>query len=187
MKLDRSYNGDFGLLPVEIWEMIYEIKTRLEWEWEQIKKKTNADLFNPFYVELRREFSKEDRLLYELKHHLTNEIYDLRHSAEIENRILSSVENNFEILPLEEYIFMNDDERETYNFRKFYHNILEKNNSTANNPFRYSNILCYLNDDKRQIVEEQIWDVEEQIRLFQTALEHGVITKSQIIEMIKNY
>jgi hypothetical protein len=82
---------------------------------------------------------------------------------------------------------LNDDERETYNLNKFYHNILEKNNSTFNKPFRYTNALCYLNDDKRLELDNNNWDFEEQIRLCQESIEYGTITETDFISLMRNY
>ena len=94
MILNRNQNGDFGLLPIEIWNYIYEIKTELEVQ----DLKNNRELSDK-YQELSNEHLYK-KCTYMIKHiiEFKNDftfIYDFLKSNLNDNEQTELLENAF--------------------------------------------------------------------------------------------
>ena len=158
-KLERNYSGDFGLLPSEMWEIIYKFKDAMEWNDIKLKinVKNNKNIFHPL----------DYNAIYH-KNYLISDIKTYQFDIEIENynMIISCDGNETEELPLEEYYKLN--RRERYDYREFhnfnyYYSKTVINNDGNIEPFQFSNILCGIMRRKIDLFEEKIFDREEEL------------------------
>lgn len=77
---DRNYNGDFGLLPTELWNKIYDMKYELEKkELKELKEKRweldrsyDSSLAISLYIKYRQLYSSETFYYKNIKHFINN-------------------------------------------------------------------------------------------------------------------
>lgn len=144
--LIRKYNGDFGLLPIEIWEKIY--KMRDEMEWNDIKEKVNYHLFT---WKINRDYN-----LIERKSILIDEIKSLERRIRSENQYLD-YHKNIEITAnnIDDYHIRELNKTIIYYQKKLNKHIIvrDKNSDFVAIPFRFTNGICVIKSIKYE--EEQ--------------------------------
>tara|TARA_B110000285_G_scaffold33432_3_gene35126 strand:- start:15 stop:557 length:543 start_codon:yes stop_codon:yes gene_type:complete len=141
--IERHFSGDFGLLPIEIWDIIYDMKTRMEWR--EIKSKVD-NRWNDW------KFHKDYHILNN-KHQLIDDIKSIKSGMKIENYFLKEYPD-WEKLPSPVVLAMRFDEREQYDLGEYYNTkrngfmVIRDKNGFVNKPFKFTNGICVIRNRK---------------------------------------
>tara|TARA_R110002072_G_scaffold238359_1_gene395772 strand:+ start:1268 stop:1783 length:516 start_codon:yes stop_codon:yes gene_type:complete len=141
--LARDKSGDFGLLPIEIWEIIYDMKNRMEWK--ETKKKVD-NRWDDW------KFHKDYHIL-NTKHELMDDIKSIHSGISIENYFLHAYPS-YTPLPSAFVMDMDMENREEYEIARHYNrkskiHIIERvKNGFVSIPFRFTNGVCVIKTRK---------------------------------------